>query len=359
MKSPTPRKSIFELVPYKPNFGKSNVKSFIRLSANENPYGFSPKILKKVNNTDFNRYPLQHNEKLINVIADRHHLDKNKIILGNGSDELISILSQSYLNPGDEAICTEYGFLQFPQSILISGGKPVIAKDKNLTVSVKNILQNVTKKTRLVFIANPNNPTGTFINKKDVINLIENLPKNILLVYDAAYAEYIDEKSYIDGSELVEKYNNVIMLRTFSKMHGLAALRLGWGYCSEKILNTLMSVRPPFSVNSVAVNCGIIAMQDLDFQKKCLEHNKNNMKWIEKELKNLDLDFQRSSANFILIKFPIDKKNNSKKAEEYLSKNGILVRSMEIYNLPNHIRLSLGTFEENKFFIKVLKKFLS
>ena len=359
MNSLLPRKSLLELVPYKPNFGKSNVKSYIRLSANENPYGFSPKILKKINNTYFNRYPLQHNEELVNVIANRHNLDKNKIILGNGSDELISILSQSYLNHGDEAICTEYGFLQFPQSILISGGVPVVAKDKNLTVSVENIIKNVTKKTRLIFIANPNNPTGTFIEKKEIMNLIENLPKNILLVYDAAYAEYIDDESYIDGSDLVEKYDNVIMLRTFSKMHGLAALRLGWGYCSEKILNTLMSVRPPFSVNSVAVNCGIEAMQDLDFQKKCFKYNKNNMNWIEKELENLKLSFQKSSTNFILIKFPLVEKYNAKNAEEYLSKNGILVRSMEIYNLYNYIRLSLGTFDENKFFINVLKKFLS
>ena len=270
MTFPIPRKSLMDLTPYKPNFGKPDLEDFIRLSANENPLGCSPKIYEEINKINFTRYPPQNSKELISAIAKRYSLDENKIILGNGSDELISILSQSFLNFGDEAIYTEYGFLQFPQSISIAGGIPIKVKDDKLTVSIENILQSVTKKTRLIFLANANNPTGTFIDKKEVIKLIEELPKDIILVYDAAYAEYIDDKSYLDGKELVNNYENVVMLRTFSKMHGLAGLRLGWGYCSEKILNILMSVRPPFSVNSVATSCGIIAIEDVAFQKKCL-----------------------------------------------------------------------------------------
>ena len=354
----SPRKSILELVTYKPNFGKSNLKNTIRMSANENPLGCSPKVSESIKDVNFNRYPPQVSEKLIASISKRFNLDQSKIILGNGSDELISIIAQSYLNFGDEAIYTEYGFLQFPQAISVAGGKAVVAKDKNLTVSVDNILKKITPKTSIVFLANPNNPTGTLIDKSEVIRLIESLPKNILLVYDAAYAEYICDSAYTDGISLVKKYKNVIMLRTFSKLHGLAGLRLGWGYCSESIINTLMSVRGPFSVNTVAIKAGIAAIEDKDFQKKSFNFNKKYMKWFEKELKKLNILYQKSATNFILIKFPILKNKDAKTAEVFLSKEGILVRSMKPYNLEEYIRVSLGTAEENKIFINRLKKFL-
>ncbi len=354
----SPRKSILELIPYKPNFGKSNLKNTIRMSANENPLGCSPKVLESIKDVNFNRYPPQVSEKLITSISKKFGLDQNKIILGNGSDELISIIAQSFLNFGDEAIYTEYGFLQFPQAIKVAGGKAVVAKDKNLTVSVDNILKNITLKTRIVFLANPNNPTGTLIDKREVIRLIESLPKNILLVYDAAYAEYIYDPAYSDGISLVKKYENVIMLRTFSKLHGLASLRLGWGHCSESIIKTLMSVRGPFSVNTIAIKAGIAAIEDKDFQKKSFNFNKKYMKWFEKELQKLNIFYQKSVTNFILIKFPILKNQNAKTAEAFFSKEGILVRGMKAYNLEEYIRVSIGTVKENKKFINRLKKFL-
>jgi len=353
-----PRKSITELISYKPNFGKSNFKNIIRMSANENPLGCSPKVLKSMKSIQFNRYPPQVSENLITSISKRFDLDKNKIILGNGSDELISILAQSFINYEDEAIYTEYGFLQFPQAIAVSGGKAVIAKDKNLTVSVDNILNMITPKTRIVFLANPNNPTGTFIDKREVIRLIESLPKNILLVYDAAYAEYINNPEYTDGISLVNKYENVVMLRTFSKLHGLAGIRLGWGYSSESIVKTLMSVRGPFSVNSIAIEAGIVAIEDKDFQKKSFNYNKKHMKWFEKELNKLNMLYQKSVTNFILIKFPILKNKDAESAENFFSEQGILVRNMTAYNLKEYIRVSLGTVEENIKFINSLKKFL-
>ena len=353
-----PRKSILELKPYKPNFGKTKVKNFIRLSANENPLGCSPNILK-LKNIDFNRYPPQHSESLIESISNRYNLDKNKIILGNGSDELISIIAQSFLNDGDEAIHTEYGFLQFSQAIKVAGGKSIVAKDNHLTVSVDNILEVVSQKTRLIYLANANNPTGTFISKTEVIRLIKSLPKNILLVYDAAYAEYINHTDYTDGTFLVEKYKNFVMLRTFSKLHGLAALRLGWAYCSREIGNILMSVRGPFSVNAIAINAGIIAIKDKTFQKKCLNYNIDNMKWMEKELNKLKISFQKSVVNFILLKFPTLKKFNAKNAEKFLSKKGILVRGMQAYNLEHYLRVSLGTKKENVVFINALKEFFT
>ena len=275
MKTLSAKKSVEMLVSYKPNFGKVTKKNLIRLSANESALGSSLNAIKALNSisNDLNRYPPQVSEDLIGSIAKRYSLNKDKIILGNGSDELISILAQAFLEPEDEAIYTQYGFLQFPQAISIAGGKAVVAKDINLTASVDNILSKINKKTKIIFLANANNPTGTYIKKQEVIRLVSSIPANVILAYDAAYSEYIDNNQYTDGSDLVDQYENVIMLRTFSKLHGLASLRLGWGYCSKYILNTLMKVRGPFSVNTGAMLAGKAAIEDIVFQKKSMIHN--------------------------------------------------------------------------------------
>jgi len=360
MLGPSAKSSIEKLESYKPNFGNGKVKSLIRLSANEGALGTSSNAIKAINSfsTDLNRYPPQISENLVDAISKRYSVDRNKIILGNGSDELISILAQAFLSSEDEAIYTEYGFLQFPQAISITGAKGVIAKDNKLTVSVDNILSNITKKTKLIFLANANNPTGTFISKDEVIRLHKSIPSNVLLVYDAAYSEFITHDDYIDGSELVDNSENVIMLRTFSKLHGLASLRLGWGYCSNYILNNLMKVRGPFSVNLAAILAGTAAINDIDFQNSSIEHNIKWMDWLEKELKKLNLSFQTSVTNFLLIKFSNETQFNAQSAEKFLASRGILVRGMSVYNLPSYLRVSLGTEEENMTLIKELKSFL-
>jgi len=360
MLGPSAKSSIEKLESYKPNFGNGKVKSLIRLSANEGALGTSSNAIKAINSfsTDLNRYPPQISENLVDAISKRYSVDRNKIILGNGSDELISILAQAFLSSEDEAIYTEYGFLQFPQAISITGAKGIIAKDNKLTVSVDSILSNITKKTKLIFLANANNPTGTFISKDEVIRLHKSVPSNVLLVYDAAYSEFITHDDYIDGSELVDNSENVIMLRTFSKLHGLASLRLGWGYCSNYILNNLMKVRGPFSVNLAAILAGTAAINDIDFQNKSIEHNIKWMSWLEKELKKLNLSFQISVTNFLLIKFSNETQFNAQSAEKFLASRGILVRGMSVYNLPSYLRVSLGTEEENMTLIKELKSFL-
>ena len=194
MNNPAAKPSIEKLETYKPNFGKSKINNLIRLSANESALGTSLKAIKVLNSFthNLNRYPPQVSDDLISAIANRYYLDKKKIILGNGSDELISIISQAFLEPSDEAIYTEFGFLQFPQAISVAGAKGVVAKDVNFTANVDNILSNINKKTKVVFLANANNPTGTFIPKQEVIRLHKSIPSNILLVYDAAYSEYIN-----------------------------------------------------------------------------------------------------------------------------------------------------------------------
>ena len=360
MDFPFPKSTIEKLHTYKPNFGKSKTNNLIRLSANESALGASLDAVNALKNfsSDLNRYPPQISDKLISAISKRYTLNKKKIILGNGSDELISILAQTFLNFNDEAIYTEFGFLQFPQAISIAGARGVVANDVNYTVNVDNILSKISRKTKLIFLANPNNPTGTFISKKEVIRLHESIPKNILLVYDAAYSEFVVNDDYIDGSKLVEKYENVIMLRTFSKLHGLASLRLGWGYASENIIANLMKVRGPFSVNTAAIIAGVAALEDLEFQKKSVQHNLKWMSWFEKELKLLNLDFQKSITNFLLIKFPIENKYNAENAESFLASKGILVRGMKVYSLSNYLRVSIGTEEENIKFVNELKNFL-
>ena len=360
MTSPSAKASVEKLKSYKPNFGKTIKKNLIRLSANESALGTSLGAVKVLNeySNNLNRYPPQVSEDLINAIANRYSLNKNKIILGNGSDELISIIAQAFLETENEAIHTEYGFLQFPQAISITGAKAVVAKDINFTVSVDNILGRINKKTKLVFLANPNNPTSTYIPREEVIRLHNSIPSNVILVYDAAYSEYIRNDLYIDGSELVDQFNNVIMLRTFSKLHGLASLRLGWGYCSEDILNSLMKVRGPFSVNIAAIMAGTAAIEDIKFQEKSFQHNKIWMKWLENEIQLLKLDFQPSITNFLLVQFPETADHSAKKAETFLAERGILVRGMEVYGLPNHLRISIGNEMENKILVKELKSFL-
>ncbi|MDC0093010.1 histidinol-phosphate transaminase [Alphaproteobacteria bacterium] len=354
------KSSIEKLETYKPNFGKSNLDNLIRLSANEGALGTSLNAIKALKSFSKNlhRYPPQVSEDLVNAIAKRYSLKKDRIILGNGSDELISIIAQAFLDIKDEAIYTEYGFLQFPQAISIAGAKGIIAKDNDLTASVDNILSKVNERTKVIFLANANNPTGTFISKDEVMRLHGSISSKILLVYDAAYSEYINHHEYIDGSSLVEKYENVIMLRTFSKLHGLASLRLGWGYCSQYILDNLMKVRGPFSVNTPAIIAGIAAVEDISFQEKSVIHNFEWMDWLEKELKLLNLSFQKSLTNFLLIKFPEQNQYNAQNAIKFLAKKGILVRGMSAYKLSNYIRVSIGTEKENIKLINELKIFL-
>ena len=360
MDFPSPRLNIQKLQTYKPNFGKSKINNLIRLSANESALGASLDAIEalKLFSNNLNRYPPQVSDELTNAISKRYSLNKKKIILGNGSDELISIIAQTFLNSNDEAIYTEFGFLQFPQAISIAGAKGIVAKDVKFTANVDNILSKINNNTKLIFLANPNNPTGTFISKKEIIRLHEAVPKNILLVYDAAYSEFVVNDDYMDGTELVEEYDNVIMLRTFSKLHGLASLRLGWGYASEKIIENLMKVRGPFSVNTAAIMAGIAALEDLNFQKKSVQHNLKWMSWLKKELQSLNLEFQPSITNFLLIKFPSDIEYNAENAELYLASKGILVRGMKVYGLPNYLRVSIGTQDENFEFVNELKTFL-
>ena len=350
-----PKKSILKLHGYKPNFGKSNLKKVIHLSANENPLGCSKKISNSLNKNNFNRYPPQLSEELISSIAKKHNLDKNKIILGNGSDELISIIAQSYLNVGDEAIYTQYGFLQFPQAIAVAGGRSVVAKDLKLTVSIDNILKKVTKNTRLIFLANPNNPTGTYLDRNEMLELRKRLRSDILLVVDDAYCEFIEDPNFASGIELFSKSKNVLITRTFSKIYGLAGLRIGWGYSSKAIIQKLYEIKPPFNVSRPALFAATQAVQDINWLNKAIKHNNY---WSEKIFDVIDeigIATNKTNVNFFLLNFDFVDKSSSQVFNK-LANSGILVRQMNVYGIKNSLRVTIGNSNENKKFITTLRK---
>ena len=349
---PSPKQAVASLVSYRPAFGKVSNEKPIRLSANEGALGWSPKVEEALRNAPFqvNHYNLPQSADLHEAIAKRYDLDAARIVTANGSDELIGLICLAYLEDGDEAIHTQYGFLVFPQATIIAGGKPVVAKDaEGLVVSVDNILAAVTKRTKIVFLANPNNPTGTLISEDEVRRLHAGLPSDVILVLDWAYAEYVrDGMAY--GARMVEEFDNVVMFRTFSKMHGLAAQRLGWGYFPDEIRDVLASIRPPFSINTVASTLGIAALEDLAFQEQSMAHNEKWQIEFPKRMAEIGLTVLPTTANFFLIDFTARGAGHNgpdaKTALSFMAERNILLRGMTPYHLDEYLRISIGTDDE-------------
>ena len=356
---PVPSDVIQSLVSYRPAFGKNVSKSLIRLSANENGIGCSPLVREAVQNNDvaLDRYPAQQDEGLINAIASRFGLNPTQILTGNGSDELIYLLCTAFLNPGDEAIHTQYGFLVFPQAIKIAGGVPIIAADDNYTVSVDSIIAKLTPKTKLVFLANPNNPTGSMISEQEVSRLIKLLPKSVVLVLDLAYSEYVTS-GLTDAAKLVESGTNIVMLRTFSKLFGIAALRLGWGYFPSEIFAVLQSIRAPFSVNQLAALAGKISIEDVDFQDESVAHNQFWMTEIVNRFNEMGVKTLKGQANFMLLDFRDKKGPSASHIESQLLENNIQLRNMTPYSLPDMLRMSIGTSNEMEEFTSCLRRII-
>ncbi len=296
----------FDIEAYKP--GKSKIKKFrkvIKLSANESALGMSPKakrlILKK--NLILDKYPDGKSKNLRKSISKTYNCNFEKIICGAGSDEVIQMICQLFLNPGDEVILPEYSFLMYRIYSKIVGAKVVFSKEINFKISIKEILKKVSKKTKIVFIANPNNPTGTYLTKKEVLELRKKLNKNILLVIDDAYAEYMQNSDYSSGLDLFKNKENVFILRTFSKIFGLASLRVGWGYGSKKIIDALNLIKAPFNVNGIAQLAAAESLKDKKFINKSIKHNYFYAKKIKKFLENYRIFSNDVSANFLLLNF--------------------------------------------------------
>lgn len=361
MTAPKPRPGIFDIQAYVP--GDSEIAGngkVIKLSSNETPLGPSLHAMEAYRQASdsLERYPDGQATRLRTAIGASAGLDPSQIVCGAGSDELLNLLAQAYLGPGDEAIYTTHGFLVYRIAILANGATPVIASETNLTADVDTILACVTGRTRVVFLANPNNPTGTYLPSKEVYRLREALPQSVLLVLDAAYAEYVDRDDYEAGAALVNETDNTVMTRTFSKIYGLAALRIGWCYCPPNIADVLNRIRGPFNLTSSAIAAGAAAITDDAHRSAAAAHNTKWRDWISRELTSLGLAVTPSVGNFVLIGFDRAVSETASKADDFLKSNGIILRRVDGYGLPNCLRLTIGLEKENIAVRDALKDFM-
>lgn len=357
MTSPTPKPGVLDVSPYVGGLHSvDGVDRVIVLASNETPLGPSPKAIKAFKDAagQMHRYCDGHASALREAIGRRFSCDPAQIVCGAGSDELIQILIRAYAGPGDELLYSKHGFSIYPIFAMGAGATPVVAEEANLTTSVDALLAAVTDKTRLLFIANPNNPTGTYLSAEELTRLRENLRDDILLVIDSAYAEYVNRNDYTAGVDLVTRYENVVMTRTCSKIFGLAALRLGWAYCPPAVADVLNRLRSPFNVSGPAQAAGLAAMEDRAHTDKSLAHNEQWLPWLTERLNGLGLDVVPSVANFVLARFP--DVESAQSAYDALLETGIITRLMKSYHLPDSLRISVGLGEENEALVQALKQ---
>ena len=344
---------------YEPGRSKvKRLKKIIKLSANESALGVSSKVKKLLSKKklNFSRYPDGKSKKLRRAIAKKFNCDFKKIICGAGSDEIIQMLCQLFLRPKDEVIVSQYSFLMYRIYSKIVGAKVIFSKEKNFKFSINEVLKNVTKKTRIVFLANPNNPTGTYLTKSELIDLRNRLKKDILLVVDDAYFEYMKNSDYKSGLDLFKNKKNVFILRTFSKIYGLASLRVGWGYGSKEIIKALNVIKPPFNVNELAQLAAIESLKDKKFLLRSIKHNFLEALRIKKFLNNYQIYSNEVSANFLLLDFS-KCKFKAKYFYKKLKEKGVILRSMEQgYKIKDTLRLTIGSKIENANFIKLAEK---
>jgi len=358
--TPKPKPGLMRISPYVG--GKSEVAGanrIVKLSSNENPHGASPKAIEafRAAGETLALYPDGGAVALRKAIAKSEDLDVERIVIGSGSDEILSLLCLSYAGPGDEVLHSAHGFLMYAISAKAVGADPISAPEKDLTADVDALLDAANEKTKLVFLANPNNPTGTLVSDSEIRRLREGLSSQALLVIDAAYAEYVGNKDYDPGTALVEEREDVIMTRTFSKIHGLAALRLGWCYGPPAVIDALHRARGPFNTSAPAQAAGTAAIQDTAFVEETRADNAAQRARVSESLSTLGLTVTPSEGNFLLVETGVDGDHSAEKTDKFLQTRGILIRRMEGYDLPGHLRISIGTAEENGLLIDAMRDF--
>lgn len=356
---PEPRPGILGIDAYVPGKSAAKGSKIHKLSSNESPVGASPHAVAAFSAaaSSLERYPDGSAAALRGAIAQRYGLAAERIVCGAGSDELLQLLAHAYLGEGDEAIYSQYGFLVYPIAIAANGAKAVIAPEKDFATDVDAMISCLSPRTRMVFLANPNNPTGTYIPFSEVKRLHQALPPHVLLVLDAAYAEFVQNNDYKSGIALVSEFDNVVMTRTFSKIYGLAALRLGWAYCPAHVADVLNRIRGPFNVSSAALAAGVAAIADQSFMDMALAHNSTWLQRLAKDISGLGITVTPSVGNFLLLHFPAGK--TAPAADSFLLERGIIVRRMEAYGLPQALRLSIGSEEANLAVVAALREFMA
>lgn len=360
MTAPKPQPGILDIAPYKGGEAAvPGVTKVHKLSSNETPMGPSPKAMAVFQKlaTELHRYPDGGVETLREALAAQYGIPVDSIVCSNGSDEMISLICAAYVGPGDEVVYSQYGFMMYPIATMARGATPVVAKEKNFTADVDALLAAVTPKTKVVFLTNPNNPTGTYISAAELRRLREGLPAGVLLVVDAAYAEYVSRNDYSNGMELVAERDDTMVLRTFSKIYGLAALRLGWAYAPANVVAVLNRVRGPFNVNAAAQAAGAAALGDTEWLDKSRAHNDAELVRMRTALEKLGITVVPSVANFLLMRFP-GGADQVKGADAALRRAGLILRGMGGYGLPDCLRLSIGTVEEDDMVIATLTAFM-
>nr|AEQ20355.1 histidinol-phosphate aminotransferase [uncultured bacterium CSL1] len=358
---PTPKPGILDIKAYVGGKSKAaGVARVMKLSSNESALGPSPRAIEayKQSAETLHRYPDGNCAALREAIAQVQGLDATRIVCGAGSDELIALLMHSYAGPGDEMLYSEHGFLMYKIYAQGFGVTPVAAPEKSLCLDVDAMLARVSERTKIVFVTNPNNPTGSYISAAELLRLRSKLPSQVLLVIDAAYAEYVTAADYASGLELARDTENCVMLRTFSKIYGLSSLRLGWGYFPTAIADVMNRVRGPFNVSTSAQTAGTSAMLDTEFTARAKAFNTQWLNWLKQELTALKLTVHPSVANFLLVEFPATGKTASG-ANQFLTERGVIVRETTSYGLPNCLRITIGLEEENRAVIESLRLFLS
>ncbi len=362
MTRPVPRPGVLAIEPYVP--GKSGAPGtgrVFKLSANETPLGPSPAAVQALRDMahEIALYPEGSSAALREAIGERYGLDPARIIMGAGSDNILELLAVAFIGPGEEGLYSQYGFLEYKIVTLAAGGVPVVAPEANFTADVDAILERVTEKTRIVFLANPNNPTGSYLPTREVERLAKGLPAHTLLVLDAAYAEYVTRPDYEAGIALVDAHENVVMTRTFSKIYGLAGLRLGWGYASAHVIDALNRIRSPFNVSSAASVAGIAAVQDMAHIDAAIAHNEKWLPWLTRKISGLGLEVLPSVGNFIAIRFPETPGRTSAEADRFLTSRGLVLRAIGAYGMGDFLRLTIGSQEANEAVVAALGEFMA
>jgi histidinol-phosphate aminotransferase len=359
--APVARPGILDIAPYVG--GESwiqGVNRTIRLAANESALGPSPKAIEalKAHAASAHRYPEGGAVELRSALARHFGIDPARIVCGNGSDELIALLVRAYAGPGDEVLYSRHGFLMYPIAATSVGATPVSAPETNLTADVDALLAAVTERTRLVFLANPNNPTGTCLAASEVRRLQAGLPPDVVLVLDAAYAEFVEWPEYEPGIDLVRGSDNTVMLRTFSKVYALGGMRVGWAFCPPGIADVLNRLRGPFNVGAAGLCAAVAALDDVEHTARSVAHNRLWRAWSIEAFTRLGLAVVPTHGNFLLVRFSETPARNADAAFEFLKSRGIITRKMGAYHLGDHLRITVGTEEEMRLTAAALGDFL-
>jgi histidinol-phosphate aminotransferase len=364
---PNPKPGILDVSLYVG--GRSSVAGVakaIKLSSNESPIGPSPKAVETLHAAahDLQLYPDGSARKLREAIAQVHGLNPDRIVAGGeGSGPLLTLLANAYLQPGDEAVLSRHAFLVYEIVTRANSAVPVMVPERTtnnaIKVDVEAMLAAVTAKTRMVYIANPNNPTGSYLNRDEMARLHKGLPEHVLLVIDAAYSEYVTAKDYESGMEMVGRFRNVVMTRTFSKLYGLAGLRLGWVYAPPAICDVLNRIRGPFNTSTLQQETGAAAVRDREHFWAAVKHNNTWLPWITAEIRKTGLRVDDSVANFVLIHFPPSGEKTAARADAFLSKGGVILRAVGSYGLPDCLRMTVGTEEQNRLAVSLIQEFMA